>query len=257
MTTRTSSPEAPGAHAQAGGAAPWRLAIRGDLLDIPGDVPLDRLEDEAGGGPPRAVRFRPDHWLLVEQGRIVGAQQDDPGPGWERIDHRGRLILPGFIDAHVHSAQIDVIGAWGTQLLDWLTRHTFPAEQRMADPQHARRVCGVFLDALLQQGTTAACVFPTVHDVSVQALFEAAEGLGMRLIAGKVLMDRHAPPALCDDPHRPEAAAQSKAPLPRKRFELGQAARVAPAAASRARSSPSSQMPWASTERGPISPKRS
>ena len=106
--------------------------------------------------------------------------------------------MPGFVDTHLHSAQIDVIGSWGTQLLDWLRTHTFPAEQRMADPAHAVAVSEAFLDALLARGTTAACVFPTVHAGSVDALFDAARRRGMRLVTGKVLMDRHAPPALCD-----------------------------------------------------------
>jgi guanine deaminase len=184
-----SSPDA--ALAGAADRPTLRLALRGDLLDFTADDGLDARE-HAG------VRWRPDHWLLIENGCIVGAQPDDPGEGWQRIDHRGRLILPGFIDTHVHSAQIDVIGAWGTQLLDWLSTHTFPAEQRMADALHARFISRLFIDALLAQGTTAACVFPTVHAESVDALFEAALARGMRVIAGKVLMDRHAPAALCD-----------------------------------------------------------
>lgn len=170
-----------------------RVALRGDLLDFTGEPSLD-----APGGV--HVRYRPDHWLLVEGGRIVGAQTQPPGEGWERVDHSGRLILPGFIDTHVHSAQIDVIGAWGTQLLDWLNTHTFPAEQRMADAPHAAAISELFIESLLAKGTTAACVFPTVHAASVDTLFAAAEARGMRLIAGKVLMDRHAPAALCDDP---------------------------------------------------------
>jgi len=171
---------------------PRRSAIRGDLVDFTGDPGLDRLETTT-------VRHRADHWLLVEDGRIVGAQAHEPDPGWQRVDHRGRLILPGFIDTHVHSAQVDVIGSWGTQLLDWLDTHTFPAEQRMVDPAHAAPMSALFIDELLAHGTTAACVFPSVHKVSVDALFGAAHARGMRLIAGKVLMDRHAPPALCDD----------------------------------------------------------
>ncbi len=174
-----------------------RLALRGDLLDYTADTGLaDR--DTA------AVRWRPEHWLLIEDGRIVGAQAQDPGPGWERADHRGCLVMPGFVDTHVHSAQIDVIGAWGTQLLDWLATHTFPAEQRMADAAHARVISNLFCDALLAHGTTAACVFPTVHAVSAEALFDAAHARGMRLVAGKVLMNRHAPPALCDDVEQAE-----------------------------------------------------
>jgi guanine deaminase len=174
--------------------APDRLALRGDLLDFIADP---GLADPAGPG----ARWRPDHWLLIEDGRIVGAQPaSQPLQGdWRREDHRGRLILPGFVDTHVHSAQIDVIGAWGTALLDWLETHTFPAELRMADLAHARRISSLFLDALLATGTTSACVYPTVHPASVDALFEAAQARGMRLIAGKVLMDRHAPEGLLDD----------------------------------------------------------
>jgi guanine deaminase len=171
-----------------------RLALRGDLLDFTGDPGLD---DTSGPG----ARFRPDHWLLIEQGAVAGAQPaSEPLPGdWERQDFSGKLLLPGFIDTHVHSGQLDVIGAYGSALLDWLETHTFPAEQRMADPAHAHEVSGLFLDALLATGTTTASVFPTVHPVSVDALFEAAQARGMRLVAGKVLMDRHAPDALRDD----------------------------------------------------------
>jgi guanine deaminase len=169
-----------------------RLAIRGDLLDFTAEPALDDPKSPA-------VRWRPDHWLLVDSGRIAGARADDPPEGWRRIDQRGRLILPGFVDTHVHSAQVDVIGAWGTQLLDWLRTHTFPAEARMADAGHAGAISALFLDALLANGTTTACVYPTVHRVSAEALFEAAHARGMRLVTGKVLMDRHAPPELTDD----------------------------------------------------------
>ncbi len=169
-----------------------RLAIRGDLLDFV-DTPA-----RADAQSP-AVRFRPDHWLLIEDGAIVAAQPAAPDASWQHIDHAGKLILPGFIDTHVHSAQLDVIGSWGAQLLDWLETYTFPAEHRMQDPAQARQGSTLFLDALLAHGTTSAVVFPTVHACSVDALFEAAQVRGMRLIAGKVLMDRHAPKTLCDD----------------------------------------------------------
>ena len=171
-----------------------QVALRGDLLDfIAAPAPQDLNS--------RAVRWRPDHWLLMDHGRIEAARpasQWDPPPSWYRVEHPGRLIMPGFIDTHVHSAQIDVLGSWGTQLLDWLNTHTFPAEQRMADPAHAQAISEMFVRALLAQGTTSACVFPSVHAVSADALFAAAHAQGMRMITGKVLMDRHAPAALCD-----------------------------------------------------------
>ncbi len=169
-----------------------RIAIRGDLLDFTADPAWG---DTASG----AVRFRPDHWLLVEGGRIAGAQAEAPGDGWERHDHSGRLVLPGFVDTHVHSPQLDVIASYGTELLDWLTTHTFPAETRHADGAHADATAALFLDALVAHGTTSAVVFPTVHKTSADALFGAALQRGMRVVAGKVLMDRNAPDGLRDD----------------------------------------------------------
>ncbi len=175
-------------------AASRRIALRGDLLDFTGAPDWGATESPA-------VRYRPDHWLLIEDGRIAGAQPGDaPLAGdWERHDHRGRLLLPGFIDTHVHSPQLDVIASYGTQLLDWLDTYTFPAECRYADDGEAQAGAARFLDALLAHGTTSAVVFPTVHKVSADRLFAAAQARGMRLVTGKVLMDRHAPERLCDD----------------------------------------------------------
>lgn len=175
-------------------SSPPRLALRGDLLDFTA-APV------WGDTASSAVRFRPDHWLLVEGGRIVGAQPADaPLAGdWQRHDHAGSLILPGFIDTHVHSPQLDVIASHGTALLDWLDTYTFPAERRYADAAEAQAGADRFLDALLAHGTTSAVVFATVHPVSADRLFAGAAARGMRLITGKVLMDRHAPDGLRDD----------------------------------------------------------
>ena len=171
-----------------------RLALRGDLLDFTG-------APEWGATESPLVRYRPDHWLLVDDGRIVGTQPGTQAPdaSWAQHDHSGKLILPGFIDTHVHSPQLDVIASYGTELLDWLNNYTFPAEQRYADAAEAVAGAARFLDALLSHGTTSAVVFPTVHKVSTEALFAAAQARGMRIIAGKVLMDRHAPEGLRDD----------------------------------------------------------
>lgn len=175
-----------------------RLALRGDLLDF---TAAPAWGDTASG----AVRFRPGHWLLIDGGRIVGAQADAPDAGWPREDHAGRLVLPGFVDTHLHSPQLEVIGSYGSALLDWLETYTFPAERRYADPAVAEQGAAVFLDALLARGTTAAVVFPTVHPVSADRLFAAAQARGMRLVTGKVLMDRHAPDGLRDDVQQAEA----------------------------------------------------
>ena len=170
-----------------------KTAILADILDFTGDPGLaDRHSAH--------VRWRPAHWLLIDEaGRIAAVQPDAPGDDWRQLDHSGQLLMPGFIDTHVHSPQVDVIASWGTELLDWLNTYTFPAEARHADPAVAQAAADLFTDALLAHGSTAAVVFPTVHVASTEALFGAAQRRGMRLIAGKVLMDRHAPDNLRDD----------------------------------------------------------
>ena len=169
-----------------------RLALRGDLLDFTAEPAWGEVDSAA-------VRWRPDHWLLIETGRIVGSQLEEPDASWAKHDHRGRLILPGFIDTHVHMPQLEVIASFGAELLDWLNTYTFPAETRFADPAYSHAGAAEFVDALLAHGTTAAVVFPTVHKVSVDALFGAAQQRGMRMITGKVLQDRHSPDGLRDD----------------------------------------------------------
>ena len=176
-----------------------RLIVRGDLLDFTEDPGFVTPEASAG------VRFRTDHCILIaHDGRIEAVQAaSDPLPtAWSDVpvqDHRGQLILPGFIDTHVHCPQLDVIASYGTELLDWLNTYTFPAERRYADPQVSQDGARRFLNALWAHGTTSAVVFPTVHKVSAEALFEQAAQAQMRLITGKVLMDRHAPDGLRDD----------------------------------------------------------
>lgn len=172
--------------------SPRRWALRGDLLDFTAAPRWGEIELPA-------VRFDRDHWLLIEDGRIVGRQAAEPDDSWARKDHSGKLVMPGFIDTHVHCPQLEVIGSYGTELLDWLKRYTFPSETAFADPARSQAGAEVFLDALLASGTTSAVVFPTVHKVSAEALFDSAAARGMRLITGKVLMDRHAPDGLRDD----------------------------------------------------------
>jgi guanine deaminase len=169
-------------------------ALRGALLTFTGDPGLDGE---------RAVRHEPDAIVAMADGRIV-----DCGPASEvsgRLPvgtpvtaYANALISAGFVDAHVHYPQVPVIGAGGLPLLDWLARHTFPAEARYADPAYAREAAGHYLDESLRQGITTAAVFCTVHAHSVDALLEASLARGLRTIGGKVLMDRHAPAGLCD-----------------------------------------------------------
>jgi len=164
---------------------------------------LHMLADPCQAPAAEAFAFHADGLLVVEDGHVTafGTYTDiapNLAPDTPVTNFPGRLITPGFVDAHIHYPQTDVVAAWGSQLLDWLNTHTFPAEQAFADRAHADEAAAFFLDELLRNGTTSALVFGTVHKASVEALFEAALARDMRIVAGKVLMDRHAPEGLRD-----------------------------------------------------------
>lgn len=144
-------------------------------------------------------RLIEDGAIIVSNGRIeaVGEYADLRGD-MPQIDHRPHLVMPGLIDPHIHFPQLQVIASWGAQLLDWLHDYTFPAEADYADPAHAARMAGRFLDQLIIHGTTSAAAFCSVHRASADALFAAAHARNMAVVAGKVMMDRGAIPALHD-----------------------------------------------------------
>jgi len=116
------------------------------------------------------------------------------------IDHRPHLILPGLIDCHVHFPQMQVIGSYAANLLEWLNAYTFPEECRFVESAHAARIATKFFDELLRNGTTTASAFCSVHKTSADAFFAESLKRGTRMIAGKVMMDRNAPQGLLDTP---------------------------------------------------------
>ena len=185
-------------------------AYRGSLLSFFGD-PGD-------GHSASDVNFIDDGVLVVENGLIKAADAAQTllptlPAGTQVVDFRGRLLMPGFIDAHIHYPQTDMIAAYAAQLLDWLEDHAFPVERRFSDAVHAREVARFFLDELLRNGTTTALVFGTVHPGSIDAFFVEAAARNLRMIAGKVLMDRHCPEDLRDTPesgYRDSAALMEK-----------------------------------------------
>ena len=186
-------------------------ALRGAMLTCTGNPFVDGVE--------ATRRYESDGIVVIDGGRIVDAgparsvaAKLSPDVIVERLP-RSTLLIPGFVDCHVHYVQLPVIASHGTQLLDWLERHTFPAEQAMGDAVTARATSKMFFDATLACGTTTAVSFCTTHPASVDAFFSEAQARGVRAIAGKTLMDRHAPRALLDTPAR--AYDESKALIAR------------------------------------------
>lgn len=171
-------------------------AVRGSFLDITRTV---QHPEEIEGH----LRFIKDGLLIIRDGRVEWFGNWEEGhhqiPDSIRVrDYSGKMIVPGFVDTHIHYPQCEMVGAYGEQLLDWLNKHTFPAEKRYNDLEYAREMSAFFIKQLLRNGTTTALVFGTVHPESVEALFESARHINMRMIAGKVMMDRNAPDYLLD-----------------------------------------------------------
>ena len=171
-------------------------AIRGRFLDIKNTVAQAReIHDQ--------VRYVEDGLLISQNGEIQWFGSWEEGQqhlpeGVQVAHYPEQLIVPGFIDTHIHFPQTEMVGAYGEQLLEWLNTYTFPTEIQFQDPAYSEKIAEFFVEELLKNGTTTALVFCTVHPESVNALFNAATTRNMRLIAGKVLMDRHAPEALTD-----------------------------------------------------------
>lgn len=178
---------------------------------------LHSLADPAMVGVEQSYEYFEDGILLIENGKVaqVGAAAEllPKLAGIEVQHYRDALITPGFIDTHIHYPQTGMIASYGEQLLDWLNTYTFPTEQQFEDKAHASDVAAIFLKELLRNGTTTALVFGSVHPQSVDAFFEQAEKLNLRMIAGKVLMDRNAPDYLTDTAE--SGYAESKALIER------------------------------------------
>ena len=168
-------------------------AYRAGLLHFVNDPAFDE----------HAEQWHADGLLVVRDGKVVaagsyGALVSTLPPDTRIQDFRGKLIMPGFIDTHVHYPQTDIIGSPAPGLLPWLETYTFPAERRFEDSGHATEVADFFLSELLRNGTTTAAVYCTVHPQSVDAFFNRSHARNLRMVAGKCLMDRNAPEFLRD-----------------------------------------------------------
>ena len=163
---------------------------------------LDFIDDPFYTSESSSVRYLEDGLLVLENGKIKDfgpyEQLREKYSAIEAIAYPDKLIMPGFIDTHIHYPQTAMVAAYGEQLLEWLSKYTFPTEAKFKDKNYAEEIAIVFLDELLKNGTTTALVFAAVFPESVDAFFEEAERRNLRMIAGKVMMNRNAPDFLLD-----------------------------------------------------------
>ncbi len=169
--------------------------FRGELLHFLADPAKVALQD--------SYQYIEDGLLIVKNGLVeeIGEAAEllaTLDKGVEVTHYKSGLIMPGFIDTHVHYPQTEMIASYGEQLLEWLENYTFPFERQFSDFEHGKKVAEFFLDQLLDAGTTTALVFGTVHKESVDAFFTVAQQKKLRMICGKVLMDQNCPDYLTD-----------------------------------------------------------
>jgi guanine deaminase len=169
------------------------VILRGHVLSYH-TSPFLAQTPEAATEISEAVAIRDGKILATGSFHALQAQ----APQADVIDHGSRLILAGFVDAHVHYPQTAIIASWGKRLIDWLNSYTFPEEMRFGNPAYAREVSERYLDLTTANGTTTMCSFATIHPESVDAFFTAAQARGQRVVAGKTCMDRNAPEGLRD-----------------------------------------------------------
>jgi guanine deaminase len=174
-----------------------QLLLRGRVLTFRGEPGRD---DDAS-----SYRYVEDGAVLISKGKIVqvgdfSSVNKAVNNDARRIDHRPHLLMAGFIDTHIHFPQMQVIGSYGTKLLDWLNKYTFVEEQKFASEEHCAQIATLFFDELVRHGTTSAMAYCSVHRASADAYFAEAQTRNMCMIGGKVLMDRNAPQKLRDTP---------------------------------------------------------
>ncbi|NCP64131.1 MAG: guanine deaminase [Paraglaciecola sp.] len=164
--------------------------------------------------PAQDYVYYDDGLMVTRNGKIVALDDYktliNQYPNLAVQDYSGKLLLPGFIDSHMHFPQTEMLASYGEQLLDWLTNYTFPVENKFADSHYAATIAEIFLAQLFRHGTTSAMVYSSVHKGATHCLFSAAKRYNMLLMAGKVCMDRHCPPYLQDTP---QSAQQDSADL--------------------------------------------
>ena len=169
-----------------------RTVLRGRVLSF--------VSEPQGIDDAASYRYFADGMVVIADGKIASVGDFDAGVvgDAEIIDHRPHLILPGFIDLHLHYVQSQMIASYAGSLLEWLNSYTFVEEQKFSQQGHAGAVASAYYDELIRNGTTTAVAYCSSHPRSVDAYFAEAEKRNMLMVGGKVMMDRNAPEALCD-----------------------------------------------------------
>lgn len=135
-------------------------------------------------------------FLHVKDGKVIGTYQRLPKELKTKkfLDYKGKLIIPGMSDLHLHASQFGYKGtAMDVTLLDWLDKYTFPIEAKFAEKSYARKAYKVFVESLKKTYTTRAVIFATLHLEGTFILAKLLEEAGLEAYVGLVDMDRNVP----------------------------------------------------------------
>ncbi len=167
-----------------------KLVLKGDIVFTPS---MDEF------------KIYKDSYLVSENGKIVGIFEklDEKYKDYTLKDYTGKMIIPGFVDIHLHAPQFPNRGmGYDKELLPWLQSYTFPEEAKYKDIKYAERVYRDFVKELWKNGTTSAVIYGTIHKESTKLLMDLLIESGIRAYVGKVNMDRNSIPNLTEDTER-------------------------------------------------------
>jgi guanine deaminase len=141
-------------------------------------------------------------YIVVEGSKVKGVYSSLPNDyiNIEVEDFGDKLIIPGFVDIHLHASQIANRGlGLDIELMKWLTVHTFKEEAKFSDLRYAEIIYNEAAKLLLKNGTTRAVIYGTLHKESTELLMDIVNNYGIGAYVGKVSMDKNSPDYLTEN----------------------------------------------------------
>ncbi len=144
--------------------------------------------------------FLDNHVLEIEKGKIINISPlTKKTPKNSLKDFSKSIITPALIDAHTHLPQLDIVGNFGFELMDWLNNYTFPAEIEFENIEKAKKISKKFFQTLKNYGTGTAVIYSSIHRESTDIAFSEAEKTKLRIFMGKTMMNQNCPKELCEN----------------------------------------------------------
>lgn len=164
-----------------------KMALKGDIVFTP---TKEKFE------------IHKDSYIIIEEGKVIKICKDleESYKDYLLKDYSGNLIIPGFIDLHLHAPQYANRGlGLDKELIPWLETYTFPEEGKYKDVEYAKEVFSRLIHELWRNGTTRSVVYASIHKESAKVLMDMFIESGLGAYIGKVNMDRNTAEYLTED----------------------------------------------------------